>query len=446
MGSSIVAEHTTSCTVDGTLTSQDYNIEDTNDCGLAMAQDLVDTDPGLAAAPADNDGPLLGAPLALRTLTRALADGSPALDSANPGECGGAPVDVDQRQVQRPQGPACDRGAFEQAPEPPPPPGGGGGGCTPGMDGNPALPAGLTRVEGLNRIQTAVATSTAVCGDQQAPAIVLSRADLFPDAQAGTPLAIELEAPLLLTAPTTLSAETEAEILRVLPAGRIVYLLGGTAALSDDVEQRLEDLGYQTIRYGGVDRFETATIIASDGLEDPGTILLTNGGVFADSVLAGTAASTFRNGVGAVDAAVLLTSGTDQSPFTTAYLAGRADAPDLIAIGAAAATAHPDADAVTGPTRFETAVAVAERFFPAPTVVGIARGDEFADALSGGALVGRPTIGPGPMLLVASDDLPDVAADWLAANAATITRALVFGGDAAVAPSVEAEVVTALGL
>src|SRR5690606_14428488 len=122
------------------------------------------------------------------------------------------------------------------------------------------------RVAGLNRIQTAIAASQAICGDGQAPAVVLTRSDNFPDAQAGTPLAIALGAPLLLSGPTTLDAETEAEITRVLPPGGDVYLLGGTAALSDAVEARLADLGYSTIRYGGINRFETAAIIADEGL------------------------------------------------------------------------------------------------------------------------------------------------------------------------------------
>jgi hypothetical protein len=49
---------------------------------------------------ADNGGP---------TLTHALLPGSPALDAADPNDC----PPVDQRGVPRPQGPACDIGAFE---------------------------------------------------------------------------------------------------------------------------------------------------------------------------------------------------------------------------------------------------------------------------------------------------------------------------------------------
>jgi hypothetical protein len=73
---------------------------------------------------ADNPGtditgvdPLLG-PLADyggRTWTHALGPGSPAIDSADCRDIGGAPVPTDQRGLSRPQGSACDIGSFERA-------------------------------------------------------------------------------------------------------------------------------------------------------------------------------------------------------------------------------------------------------------------------------------------------------------------------------------------
>jgi len=49
-----------------------------------------------------------------KTATLALLEGSPAIDAGDNGICTTAPVNgVDQRGVSRPQGPACDLGAFE---------------------------------------------------------------------------------------------------------------------------------------------------------------------------------------------------------------------------------------------------------------------------------------------------------------------------------------------
>ena len=144
-------------------------------------------------------------------------------------------------------------------------------------------------------------------------------------------------------------------------------------------------------------------------------------------------------------AAVILTSGEDIPPETAAYLASRTDDPTTIAIGGGAAAAFPDVEALVGATRFETAVMVAERFFEDAEIVGLATGVNFADALTGGAIIGRADIGPGPMLLTDRTDLPDVVADYLAAHLDTIETVLIFGGTAAVAQAVEDEVNDVLG-
>lgn len=303
----------------------------------------------------------------------------------------------------------------------------------------------MNRIEGLNRIQTAIVASQAICDDGQAPAVVLTRADAFPDAQAGTPLAIAQGAPLLLSNPDTLDPETQAEIQRVLPLGGIVYLLGGTVALSDTVEGQLQTIGYETVRFGGVNRFQTATIIAKQGLGDPDTLLIANGGDFADSIVAGAAASIVGDGT-SLQAAVLLTSGADVPPETAEYLDGRSAAPELIAIGASAGLAYPAAELISGDNRFLTALAVADRFFPSPSVIGVVRADEFPDGLSGGAVVGRPEIGPGPIVLVSTEALPEAVRTWLAGNAGTIDTAITFGGTAAVSDAVQTDIATALGL
>jgi hypothetical protein len=91
----------------GPLTSNGYNIESPgNTCGFDQQGDqssvsavLLDLQPL-----ADNGGP---------TQTHAITTDSAAL---NAGTC---EVDEDQRGVTRPQGPACDVGAFERQPEDP---------------------------------------------------------------------------------------------------------------------------------------------------------------------------------------------------------------------------------------------------------------------------------------------------------------------------------------
>jgi hypothetical protein len=87
---------------------------------------------------------------------------------------------------------------------------------------------------------------------------------------------------------------------------------------------------------------------------------------------------------------------------------------------------------------------VASRFFSGPTVVGVASGTTFPDALSGGPAIGA--IG-GPLLLVPpAGNLPSSTSTYMNGIAASVISGLVFGGDVAVSPAVAREVAQALVL
>jgi hypothetical protein len=99
-----------SCSAGGLVASSGHNLVDDDTCGLGGTGDREEPglDVGLESL-ADNGGP---------TRTRALLEGSPALDAADAVGCPG----LDQRGIARPQREGCDVGAFEAEPPPPPPP------------------------------------------------------------------------------------------------------------------------------------------------------------------------------------------------------------------------------------------------------------------------------------------------------------------------------------
>ena len=88
------------------LTSLGHNLDGDNTCNLNSAGDLSGVNPLLGSLQ-DNGGP---------TETHALLPRSPAIDGGNPappGSGGNACEATDQRGISRPQGTACDIGAFE---------------------------------------------------------------------------------------------------------------------------------------------------------------------------------------------------------------------------------------------------------------------------------------------------------------------------------------------
>lgn len=182
----------------------------------------------------------------------------------------------------------------------------------------------------------------------------------------------------------------------MLPHGGTVYLLGCAAALSVTIEDQLVALGYHPVRLAGANPFATAVAVAEHGPGDPDSLVVADGQQFTDSILTGTAAVEGDEALTAEDPSSL-------------------------------------------------SVIVAERCFPTPRVVGMATTAAFADALAGGARVTRDDIGPGPILLSASDHLPTVIAQHLADIRAGLERVVLFGGNAALTQDVESAVRHSLG-
>ncbi|MGI8551162.1 MAG: choice-of-anchor Q domain-containing protein, partial [Dehalococcoidia bacterium] len=108
LGNSIVAKNTGGdCNFGITVMDQGYNLDSDNTCKLSVANhDLPNTaDPKLGPL-GSNGGP---------SQTLALLTGSPAIDAGgSPGSGGFNCAPADQRGVRRPQGAACDIGAFER--------------------------------------------------------------------------------------------------------------------------------------------------------------------------------------------------------------------------------------------------------------------------------------------------------------------------------------------
>ena len=303
--------------------------------------------------------------------------------------------------------------------------------------GNGSSPRGLPvqRIYGQDAIGTSIAVSQAEFSTSaSAHAVVLARSDYFSDALAGGPLAASVGGPLLITPgasqSSTLDSRVSGEIQRVLGAKGPVYILGGTLALSSNIDSTLQSLGYNVVRIAGTDEYDTAVQIAKQ-LGDPSTIFEATGLNFADA-LSAVPAAILNHG------AILLTDGTTQAPQTATYLAAH-PADTRFAIGGplAAAGADPSATAVYGQDLYATSAAVASRFFASATTFGAATGLNFPDALSGGVFMGSsPHVGP-VLLVDSSLPVPSSITSYLTEDTA-MSNGYLFGGPLAVGDDVMA--------
>lgn len=295
------------------------------------------------------------------------------------------------------------------------------------------------RIWGTTATGTSIAASQKDYGAQSAQAVVLAQNGYFSDALTGGPLAARVHGPLLLTtgasARSTLNPLVAAEIERILPQGKTVYVLGGPEALSPDIDAQLVAMGYVPDRIAGSDEYATAVAIA-EAMGNPSTIFEATGLTFSDSLSAVPAAIKDQG-------AILLTDGATQAPETAAYLAAYpGDSRYAIGGPLAAAGADPQATAVYGLSAGGTSAAVATRFFGHSFTFGIAA--QWPDGMDGGvfmAVNGRL----GPMLIVSPTvPLNHTIAAYLGRQAPS-TQGYVFGGPLAVSPAVVAAVQAAVG-
>ena len=124
-----------------------------------------------------------------------------------------------------------------------------------------------TRTVGANRYATSALAALDAYPLSAPSAVIVSGADAnWPDGLPAASLAGVIGGPVLLTDPDELSASTGlvlGQLVTPLPGrATTVYIVGGTAAVSADVEQVIIALGYTVDRVAGADRYATAVAVA----------------------------------------------------------------------------------------------------------------------------------------------------------------------------------------
>lgn len=202
----------------------------------------------------------------------------------------------------------------------------------------------------------------------QADRVLIARDDNFADALASGML--QADAPLLLVPSGGPVPDVVMSQVRRLGASAAV-LLGGSAAVSDSVEQQLQDAGLAVARRAGTSRIETAVRIAElDGPQATHALLVrafpSAGGAesqaFADTLAAGGLAA--ERGW-----PILLTASDQLSAATEAHLRSSAITHVTVVGGPAAVSPEVEqavaglgltVDRLAGSTRADTAVVIAE--------------------------------------------------------------------------------------
>lgn len=305
------------------------------------------------------------------------------------------------------------------------------------------------RIGGTDRYETAAAV--ALSFEQQPDVVYIATGDNFADALAArawsghapedvpTPTGMipqshdtGVPAPVLLTQEGFLPQVTVAALNEIAPDE--IRIVGGTAVVSQQVQDDLEDYADTVTRLGGTNRYETSAAIAAQFPTGGSIAFLVSGEQFADALAAGAVA-------GRSHAPVLLTRGAALSSPTAEALE-RLDVDTVVVVGGTDAVSEtaatqveelgPDVVRIGGASRYDTAALLAAAYERDGQVV-FATGLDFPDALAGSALASQAGA---PILLTnGPSDLSNATvavAEELSPQAVAIV-----GGTSVIAPAVE---------
>ena len=301
----------------------------------------------------------------------------------------------------------------------------------------------VTRLAGADRFETAA--EIALEAYSSADDVIIAEGFEFADGLAGSVLAAEMDAPVLLTRTGSLPDST-ADAITELGASNAT-ILGGEVAVSAEVAESLEDLDLDVERIAGGDRTETAALIAQE-LEDVGTKAFVVGGwAPADSLAISSEAS--RSGV------PILQVRQDEVPEATEDVLDELGIEDLQIIGGPAVVSEDvenelgdlvsgEVERMYGATRYATCAAVATEFFEEPDTVIFAAGANrnLADAMAGGYF---GALYDAPILYTQSDGLCDDISDYFDSFVSYETEVFIMGGTAAVSSGVQNEIEGIIG-
>lgn len=229
---------------------------------------------------------------------------------------------------------------------------------------------------------------------------ILANNSNFADGLTANTLAGQLDAPILLTFPNRISEETVSELERLQVEN--VIIAGGTAAVSREVEAVLAENDFNPIRLSGPTRYSTAAEMNAYSAEKNGEVIVVSGENFPDALAVSSYANQQEIPIVFVKENTIPEATQEflnEYDFSKAYVIGGTGV-----ISDTVKNKLPNAERISGSTRYETALEVIKRFNEDADSYLLATGENFSDALAGGALAGRENHA---LLLSRSNSIPE---------------------------------------
>lgn len=308
------------------------------------------------------------------------------------------------------------------------------------------------RIGAASLDNAALSVEVAKNGWTSAENVILTRDDIVADSMVAVPLSKKLDAPILMTPSNELSQTVLTEI-RSLGA-KNVYIIGGTSAVSTNVEDTLKQAGLTITRLAGSDRYNTAAQVSA-AVGNSNTVYLAYGYGEPDAL----AASAFAAEKGIP---ILLTQ-TNELPFVTQQAIQNTGASKIVILGGTGiispglesslqqkyeVTRYGGADryateAIIFQNLFDTQSPQSPLYFTSALVnpSDVASGKPYGDALVTAALAAK---NDGFVITLPPDYLPLEINYFMLYNKGYIRSSAVVGNESAISDALENEIYTVL--
>lgn len=289
------------------------------------------------------------------------------------------------------------------------------------------------RIYGTDRYETSYQLFER--GWDTSESVVLAYGLDYPDALAAAPLAGKNNAPILLTKNSSLEYQPRLKNLLVDKAVKNVFIVGGTGVITSEIDNELAAMGISVKRLGGIDRYETAVLIANEVGINNGEVSIVNGLSFADGLSMSSIAAKKNS-------PILLTRTNDIPESTRGFLnANSGSIGKTYVIGSTGVVSDNVAGQLNGPERlggkdrYATNKSILDRFKGELDLssIYIASGLTFADALSSSALAGKDN---NFVLLSNTAAIEGTVAAEIAENKDSISRAYILGSNGVISDGV----------
>ncbi|WP_242966879.1 cell wall-binding repeat-containing protein [Desulfosporosinus sp. FKA] len=286
----------------------------------------------------------------------------------------------------------------------------------------------ITRLAGYDRYETA--SQIAQAGWSQSDYAILAFGGDYTDAVSAAPLAKKFDAPILLTNTGNLPSTTK-QTLSDLQV-KNVFIVGGTAVISQAVESELQTMGLKTTRIYGIDRYATAIQVAQQVNSNPSTLFVVTGEDYPDALSVASIASMQQIPIILVPHDSLpdvVKNYISSLNVSKTYVVGDSDI-----ISDQVAQQFPNVERISGADKYARNVAVNQLFntdFNSDSIC-LASGEGFADALTGAAYSSKLSE---PIILI-NNDSPAKTRGFYQERLANASHVYVFGGTGIIPDSV----------